>query len=71
MGALDAQLDGELEKGVLYLEQLLDKRRAEDLVRLAKDLAERRRDLADLMEKYRAAPTEEAKKELARRRSAA
>ena len=39
MAALDAQLDGELEKGILYLEQLLDKQRAEDLVRLAKDLA--------------------------------
>jgi len=60
----DALLDGELEKGVLYLEQLLDKQRAEDLVRLAKDLAERRRDLAGLLEKYRAAPSEAAKKEV-------
>ncbi|WP_242344754.1 DUF4175 family protein [Anaeromyxobacter terrae] len=64
MAALDAQLDQELEKGVLYLEQLLDKRRAEDLLRLAKDLASRRRDLASLMEKYRASPSEAAKKEL-------
>ena len=40
MAALDALLDQEMEKGVLYLEQLLDKRRAEDLVRLAKDLGE-------------------------------
>ncbi|WP_242335553.1 DUF4175 family protein [Anaeromyxobacter sp. SG66] len=64
MAALDGLLDQELEKGALYLEQLLDKRRAEDLVRLAKDLASRRRELASLMEKYRASPSEAAKKEL-------
>jgi hypothetical protein len=62
--AFDAQLDEALEKGILYLEQLLDKRRAEDLVRLAQDLSSRRRDLAGLLEKYRAAPTEEARKEI-------
>ncbi len=64
MKIADALLDQELEKGVLYLEQLLDKQRAEDLVRLAKDLAVKRRDLANLLEKFRAAPTEEGKKEL-------
>jgi hypothetical protein len=67
MAAFDAQLDAELEKSVLYLEQLLDKRRAEDLVRLAKDLASKRRELADLLEKYKAAPSEAAKKELVAR----
>jgi hypothetical protein len=60
----DALLDQELEKAILYLEQLLDKQRAEDLVRLAKDLASKRRDLADLLQKYKAAPTEAAKQEL-------
>ncbi len=60
----DALVDSELEKGILYLEQLLDKQRAEDLVRLAKDLADKRRDLASLLEKYKAAPTEAAKKEV-------
>jgi hypothetical protein len=64
MAAFDGQLDAELEKSILYLEQLLDKQRAEDLVRLAKDLAKNRRDLADLLEKYKAAPSEAAKKEL-------
>jgi hypothetical protein len=64
MGAFDDALDRELEKGILYLEQLLDKRRAEDLVRLAKDLASRRRDLAGLMEKYREAPSEVGKQQL-------
>lgn len=67
MAALDAQLDAELEKGVLYLEQLLDKQRAEDLVRLAKDLSARRRELADLLERYRAAPSDDARKELVAR----
>ncbi|HEX9241289.1 MAG TPA: DUF4175 family protein [Anaeromyxobacter sp.] len=64
MAAADGQLDAELEKGILYLEQLLDKQRAEDLVRLAKDLSKRRAELGDLLQKYRAAPSEAAKKEL-------
>jgi hypothetical protein len=67
MAAFDAQLDIQMEKAILYLEQLLDKQRAEDLVRLAKDLAGKRRDLADLLEKYKAAPTDAAKKELVAR----
>jgi len=62
--ALDDALDRELEKDVLYLEQLFDRRRAEDLVAMAKDLASRRRELASLLEKYRQAPSEAAKKQL-------
>ena len=61
---LDDALDRELEKDVLYLEQLFDKRRAEDLVRMAKDLASRRRELASLLEKYKQAPSDQAKKQL-------
>ncbi len=61
---LDDEMNRELEKDILYLEALFDKRKAEDLVRMAKDLAARRRDLASLVEKYRAAPTQEGKKEL-------
>jgi hypothetical protein len=61
---LDDALDRELEKDVLYLEQLFDKTRAEDLVRMAKDLASRRRELASLLEKYRQAPSEEARRQL-------
>ena len=60
----DDGLDRELEKDILYLEQLFDKRRAEDLVRMAKDLASRRRELASLLEKYKQAPSQQAKKEL-------
>lgn len=61
---LDGQLDRELEKDALYLEELFDKQRADDLVRVARDLAARRRDLASMLEKYRQAPNEVAKKEL-------
>ncbi len=60
----DATLEGTMERSVLYLEQLLDKRRAEDLLQLAKDLGKKRRELAELMEKYRSAPSEQAKKDL-------
>lgn len=62
--AFDEQLDGELERGVLYLEQLLDKGRAEDLVKMARDLAKARRELADAVDRFRRAPSDEAKKEL-------
>jgi hypothetical protein len=64
MGAFDRLLDEELEKGILYLEQLFDKARAEDLVRLTKDLAAKRRDLQQMLERYRDAPSEQAKQEV-------
>ena len=64
LGNLDSQLDRELEKDILYLEELFDKQRADDLVKVAKDLAARRRDLASLLESYKQAPTAEKKKEL-------
>jgi chromosome segregation ATPase len=61
---LDDRLDRELEKDVLYLEQLLDQQRAEDLVRMARELTQRRRDLAALAEKLRDDPGEETKRQL-------
>ncbi len=64
MTIVDARMTDELEKGILYLEQLLDKQRADDLLLMAKDLAAKRRELADLLEKFKASPTEAAKKEL-------
>jgi archaellum component FlaC len=64
MRVADAEFDRTLENGVLYLEQLLDKQRAEDLVRLAKDLAQRRREVADLLERFKASPSDAAKQEL-------
>jgi hypothetical protein len=65
--SFDAQLDAEMERGVLYLEQLLDKRQAEDLVKMARDLASSRRELADMLDRFRRAPTDEARQELAAR----
>lgn len=64
LAELDEEMDRELEKDVLYLGTLLDKQRGEDLARLARDFAARRRALASLLEKYRSAPTEQGKKEL-------
>jgi hypothetical protein len=64
VGELEGELVRELEKDVLYLEQLFDKSRADDLVRMAKELSARRRDLAGLVEKYKAAPSDEGKKQL-------
>ena len=61
---LDGKLDRELEKDILYLEEFFDRQRAEDLLQAAKDLAARRRDLAAVLEQYRKAPSEQAKKEL-------
>ena len=61
---VDGRLDHELEKDVLYLEQLFDQQRADDLAKAARDLAARRRDLAQLLEQYKKAPTAAAKKEL-------
>jgi hypothetical protein len=65
--AFDEQLDAELERGILYLEQLLDRQQAEDLVKLARDLSRSRRDLADLLDRYRRAPNDAARQELVAR----
>jgi len=64
MSGYDGLLDAELEKGILYLEQLFDKARAEDLVRMTRDLAQKRRDLQQMLERYRDAPSEKAKQEV-------
>jgi hypothetical protein len=65
--AFDEQLDAELERGILYLEQLLDRQQAEDLVKLARDLSRSRRELADLLDRYRRAPNDAARQELVAR----
>jgi hypothetical protein len=60
----------EEEKDVLYLEALVDQQRIADLAALSKELSAKRRELADLLEKYRSAPDDAARdrliKELAR-----
>ncbi len=63
----DDQLDAELERAILYLEQLLDRQQSQDLVEMARDLAKSRRDLADLLDKYRRAPNDDARQELVAR----
>jgi uncharacterized protein YukE len=54
----------EEEKDVLYLEALVDQQRIQDLLALSKELAARRRDLSDLLEKYRSAPDDATRDKL-------
>jgi len=63
LAAADRALEEAMERGVLYLEQLFDKQRAEELLRMAKDLASGRRDLAQALEKLREAPSDAARQE--------
>lgn len=51
-----------LEKDLLYLEDLLDMDRLNDLQHLAEQLARDQKRLADLMEKYKKAPDEETRR---------
>ena len=59
----DGLLIAELERDVLYLEQLFDKTRAEELVRLARELATRRRELQAVLERLRDTPGDAARQE--------
>lgn len=63
----DAALAAEIaeeERSILYLETLLDQQRIEDLLALSKELAAKRRDLANLLEQYRTAPNDETRDRL-------
>ncbi|MCP3139364.1 DUF4175 family protein [Pyxidicoccus xibeiensis] len=51
----------ELEKDILYLESLLDRQKLEALQDLAKQLANERRELANLVEQYKNKPDDEAR----------
>jgi hypothetical protein len=59
----DGLLVAELEKDVLYLEQLFDKTRAGELVRLARELSARKRELQAVLERLRDAPGDAARQE--------
>ncbi|MBI5548419.1 MAG: DUF4175 family protein [Deltaproteobacteria bacterium] len=61
--AVEAEID-EVEKDVLYLEALVDQQRLEDLAVLSRELSAKRRDLSDLLEKYRTAPDDETRQKL-------
>jgi len=54
----------EIEKDVLYLEDLLDQARLDDMAEIGKELAASRRELARLAEKLRNARDEETKKQI-------
>ncbi|HLV60471.1 MAG TPA: DUF4175 family protein, partial [Fredinandcohnia sp.] len=62
----------ELERGVLYLESLLDRQRILEIEALSRELSESRAELTRLLESYQDAPTDEARqavlRELARLR---
>jgi len=53
-----------MERDVLYLEDLLDLMRLEDLERIAKELDQARRRLAELMEEYAKAPNDEIRRKI-------
>ena len=53
-----------IERDVLYLEDLLDMVRLEELDRLAKDMARTRERLAELMKKYAQARSEEVRQQI-------
>ncbi len=54
----------ETEKDVLYLESLLDRQKLEALQELAKQLGDERRDLARLIEQYKASPNDAARQQI-------
>jgi len=58
---VEADEQREIEQGILYLEALLDRQRLLQIEELAQELAADRRELANLLEDYRDAPTDEAK----------
>jgi hypothetical protein len=54
----------ETEKHILYLESLLDRHKLEALKEMTEELNDQRRDLAKLIEQYKASPTEEARQQV-------
>lgn len=54
----------EEEKDVLYLEALIDRHKIQDLKELAKELANERRELANLVEQYKKTNDENAKQQI-------
>jgi hypothetical protein len=62
--ALSAETE-ELEHSVLYLEALLDRQTMDDLVALTHELASRRRELTELIDRYNKTKNPELRKEIA------
>lgn len=63
---VEADEQEELERGVLYLESLLDRQRLQEIEALSGELAESRMELSRLLESYQDAPTDEAKQAVMR-----
>ncbi len=61
--ALSDEIDG-LERDVLYLEALLDRATSDDLSALLRELTVRRRELAELLERYRESPSPELRDQI-------
>ena len=57
----EADEQAELERGVLYLESLLDRQRILEIEALSRELAESRAELTRLLESLQEAPTDEAR----------
>jgi uncharacterized protein DUF4175 len=64
LGALVEDEITELEKDILYLESLLDRQKLEALQELAKQLANERRELANLIEQYKQNPDEQVREQV-------
>lgn len=54
----------ETEKDILYLESLIDRQKLEALQEMSKQLAEERRNLASLIEQYKASPNDAARQQI-------
>lgn len=63
---VEADEQAELERGVLYLESLLDRQRLLEIEALSRELAEGRAELTRLLESFQEAPTDEAKQAILR-----
>jgi ElaB/YqjD/DUF883 family membrane-anchored ribosome-binding protein/soluble cytochrome b562 len=64
LAMLRARRIAHLERDVVYLEDLLDLVRLEELGRIAKSIDEARGRLAELIEKYQQAPSDEARRKI-------
>ncbi|MFL5356578.1 DUF4175 family protein [Archangium sp.] len=64
LGALVTDEVAELEKDILYLESLLDRQKLEALQELARQLANERRELANLIEQYKQNPDEQVREQV-------
>src|SRR5690606_35789449 len=63
---VEAEEQEELERGVLYLESLLDRQRLFEIEAISRELAESRTELTRLLESFQDAPTDDARQAVMR-----